>query len=298
MQHPWRHEGTDSVRAGSTGESMSDRDRRLDGFFRQMSLIKESRGCRSVLQFIAVVTITATGLSAVQAQPEQRREVRYETGLESYNHHDYAGAFEIWLHLARQGDADAQASVGYLYAMGQGVRRNDVEAIKWLQRAADQGHAEAKSNLGYMIAMGRGVESDAVQAFRLYAEAAAQGSHIAEQNLSAVAVTIPQSDVMIALAQAKRGRSQAQYLIGANYFYGIGFQKDPGKAVAWFERSAGQGYPPAQFQLGVLYAQGQTVARDPEKASYYMGEAAKRNFEPARQWLDYWQSPKVPRNKY
>ena len=32
---------------------------------------------------------------------------------------------------ADQGDADAQNALGYMYANGEGVRKNDKEAVRW-----------------------------------------------------------------------------------------------------------------------------------------------------------------------
>jgi len=53
-----------------------------------------------------------------------------------------------WFGLAaEQGDADAQGSLGLLYAEEQGVERNLAEAEKWLSKAAAQGNETARENL-------------------------------------------------------------------------------------------------------------------------------------------------------
>ena len=55
---------------------------------------------------------------------------------------DYAQAAR-WLRLAAdKGHIGAQASLGFMYHRGQGVPRNDVEAIKWLTLAMSQSSAE------------------------------------------------------------------------------------------------------------------------------------------------------------
>ena len=38
---------------------------------------------------------------------------------------------------AEQGDADAQADLGFRYSQGSGVREDDVEAVRWYRLAAD-----------------------------------------------------------------------------------------------------------------------------------------------------------------
>jgi len=55
---------------------------------------------------------------------------------------------KLFRQAADKGNAQAQYNLGIMYKNGQGVKRDDKEAVKWFQRAADQGHAKAQSNLG------------------------------------------------------------------------------------------------------------------------------------------------------
>lgn len=57
-------------------------------------------------------------------------------------------AFEILMPLAQEGILKAQAAIGLMYYLGQGVSRQLGEAVKWLQLAAEQGSGEAAHNLG------------------------------------------------------------------------------------------------------------------------------------------------------
>ena len=55
---------------------------------------------------------------------------------------DYAQAAR-WLRLAAdKGHVGAQSALGFMYHLGQGVPRSDVDAIKWLTLAASQRSAE------------------------------------------------------------------------------------------------------------------------------------------------------------
>jgi TPR repeat protein len=56
---------------------------------------------------------------------------------------------------ANQGSAGAQFLLGFFYAEGQGVAKNEQEAIKWYTLAAEQGHADAIVTLGMMYSEGR-----------------------------------------------------------------------------------------------------------------------------------------------
>lgn len=49
--------------------------------------------------------------------------------------------------LAEQGDPDAQFKLGFLYANGLGIAKDDQEAIKWFGRSAEQGNAGAEFQL-------------------------------------------------------------------------------------------------------------------------------------------------------
>ena len=49
----------------------------------------------------------------------------YDDGLTAYEDKDYAKALKIWRPLADRGDAEAQFSLGYMYAQGQGVVLGD-----------------------------------------------------------------------------------------------------------------------------------------------------------------------------
>ena len=77
---------------------------------------------------------------------------------------------------ADQGDADAQFSLGVMYADGEGVPEDDTEAVRWFRLAADQGDTQAQYSLALMYGNGRGVTQDDVQAhmwFNLVASRAA-----------------------------------------------------------------------------------------------------------------------------
>ena len=48
--------------------------------------------------------------------------------------------------------------MGNIYVSGQGVKQDDVKALKWFRKAAEQGFAPAQFNLGVMYYNGRGVQ--------------------------------------------------------------------------------------------------------------------------------------------
>jgi len=69
-----------------------------------------------------------------------------------------------------------------MYARGDGVPEDDVEAVRWYRLAAEQGDAIAQTRLGRMYAVGEGVPEDRVLAYMWWNLAAAQGDEIAQGN--------------------------------------------------------------------------------------------------------------------
>ena len=62
---------------------------------------------------------------------------------------DFANAIQILVPLVEQGDADAEVTLGYLYADGLGVARDPAVALRFYQLAAEQGGARAMNLLGF-----------------------------------------------------------------------------------------------------------------------------------------------------
>ncbi len=106
---------------------------------------------------IPALLITVLGLPActtVPVEPETRKvppeEVSaalFERAKLLYLSKDYAGAAGLMRALAGRGHLQAQYVLGYMYYYGQGVPRNEKEAIRWITTAAARGHAKAKKAL-------------------------------------------------------------------------------------------------------------------------------------------------------
>lgn len=86
------------------------------------------------------------------------------------------GAAAEYLSAIERGDVDAQYNLGLMYANGQGVPQDYIEAAVWYRMAAEQGNANAQYSLGRMYIRGQGVEYDYLQAVKWFGKAAEQGS--------------------------------------------------------------------------------------------------------------------------
>jgi uncharacterized protein len=93
---------------------------------------------------------------------------------------DYAVARQLLVPLAQKGNDRAQFNLGYIYANGWGVQRDDDEAIIWYRKAADQGLPIAQYHLGLAFLFGDGVQPDQVEGINWIRRAADQGYPLAQ----------------------------------------------------------------------------------------------------------------------
>ena len=176
---------------------------------------------------------------------------------------------------ARAGDAVCQTQLGTMYRNGEGVPRNNAEALRWYRLAADQGLADAQNRLGVMLAAGHGTAPDHNEAARWYRKAADQGHASAQNNLGRCyerGEGVTGSPVLAAQwyqRSADQGHAPAQYNLGRLYLGGIGVFKDVDKARGLFQSSAGQGNSLAAYQLGQMYENGIGVPQSNSQAAYW-----------------------------
>ena len=72
---------------------------------------------------------------------------------------------------AKAGNAEAQLELAKCYKNGNGVTKDDAEAVTWCRKAADQGLVSAYLNLGTCYELGEGVERDVREAVKWYRKA-------------------------------------------------------------------------------------------------------------------------------
>ena len=74
---------------------------------------------------------------------------------------------------------------------------------------------------------------------------------------------------------ADQGFRSAQYNLGVIFARGDGVAKDPEAAFKWYGMAAAQGHPTAQFNLGVFYRDGLGPAADGRKAIEWFTRSAE-----------------------
>lgn len=185
--------------------------------------------------------------------------------------------FEKTLERAQQGNAEAQHELGIMYDYGQGVTKNEAEAMKWYRKAADQGLAVAQFYLGWMYEDGRGVQKDIDQAHKWYKKAAEQGHNSARAHLPKTVQERQKTEFEQLLENAEQGDVNAQFDLALRYNQGSnGVKKDYKKAEKWYRKAAEQGDADAQNNLGVMYANGQGTPKDEAEAVKWYRKAAEQ----------------------
>jgi len=113
----------------------------------------------------------------------EHRIAEYKRGRMAFLFGQYEAARSIWLPLADQGYAKAQATMGWIYQTGKGVKKNPKIAFNWYRKAAIQQHVIAQNNLGVAYEQGLGVRKNAKKAAKWYKDSAEWGYSFAQYNL-------------------------------------------------------------------------------------------------------------------
>ncbi len=107
------------------------------GSFDERTSPRAARRCFGVF----AVLLVGLALMAAPARADFAAEVA------AYDAGNYAKAYAEFLPLARGGDSAAQYILGNMYRRGQGMARDNAEAVRWYRKAADQGHAFAQDQI-------------------------------------------------------------------------------------------------------------------------------------------------------
>jgi len=67
----------------------------------------------------------------------------FNDGVVAFIKGDSAKAMRIWQPLAKEGNAEAQYHLGYMFQTGTGVKKDNKKALYWYNLAAKHGHGKA-----------------------------------------------------------------------------------------------------------------------------------------------------------
>ncbi len=231
-------------------------------------------------------------IAADPSDPDKPADIKGVTEIAAS---DVATAIKF-CRTAAPGSRRAMFELGRAYAASQ----KTADAIAAWRKAADKGSSSAMVELGVLYATGSGVAKDEAQARKLFERAAEAGNPRGVSNLAALGGASTPSDPARArelLAKAAETNAEAQYQLGLMLAEGTGGPKDDAGARALFEKAAAQNHPGALEQMGVFAQEGRGGPKDTEAAKAYYQRAADLGDENAKAALKRMQCPLAIKDK-
>jgi len=194
------------------------------------------------------------------------------------------------------------ASRRAMYQLGRAYAadRQTPQAIAAWRTAADKGSTSAMVELGVLFGTGAGVAKDEAQARKLFERAAEAGNPRGVTNLAALGGNAAPSDPSRArelLAKAAETNAEAQYQLGLMLADGTGGAKDEAGARALFEKAAAQNHPGALLQMGAFAEAGRGGPKDSAAARAYYQRAADLGDDDAKKALRRMECPLAIKDK-
>ena len=194
------------------------------------------------------------------------RRALYQLGRAYAANRQIPEAVSAWRKAADKGSTSAMVELGVLLGTGTGgVTKNEAEARKLFERAAEGGNPRGTTNLAALS--GGGAPADPVKARAMLAKAAETNS------------------------------PEAQYQLGLMVADGIGGPKDDVAARALFEKAAAQNHPGAMERMGAFAQSGRGGPQDSTAAKAYYEKAAALGNEDAKAALKRVECPYVIKDK-
>jgi len=191
-----------------------------------------------------------------------------------------------------------------LFELGRAYAANRQlpEAIAAYRKAADKGSTAAMVELGELLGSGSSVAKDEDQARKLFQRAAEAGNPRGATDLAALAngggAPSDPVEARAFLAKAAEANSaEAQFQLAVMYAEGTGGPKDDAAARTLFEKAAAQGHAQAMDWAGNFAENGRGGPKNSDAAKTYYQQAAALGNEDAKAALERLKCPYVVKDK-
>jgi TPR repeat protein len=199
--------------------------------------------------------------------------------------------------VAANGSRRAMYQLGRAYS----ANRQMPEAIAAWRKASDKGSTSAMVELGVVYGTGAGVAKDEAQARKLFERAAEAGNPRGVSNLAALGggagTAASPARARELLSKAAETNPEAQYQLGMMLAEGNGGDKDDVAARALFEKAAAQNHPGALERMGAFAQEGRGGPKDSDAAKSYYQRAAALGDEDAKKALERARCPYAIKDK-
>jgi len=207
----------------------------------------------------------ATAIKYCRTAGNSSRRALYELGRAYAANQQMPEAMAAWHKAADKGSTSAMVELGVLYGTGEGVAKDEGQARKLFERAAQAGNPRGISNLAALSGAG-GAPSDPARAREL-------------------------------LGKAAETNPEAQYQLGLMLANGTGGAQDDNGARNLFEKAAAQNHPAALEEMGEFSEQGRGGPKDKDAAKAYYERASALGDENAKKALKRMECPYAIKDK-
>jgi TPR repeat protein len=210
----------------------------------------------------------ATAIKYCKVASGASRRALYQLGRAYAANRQMTEAIGAWRKAADKGSTSAMVELGVLYGTGSGVARDDAQARKLFERAAEAGNPRGVTNLAALSGggAGTGAASDPSRAREL-------------------------------LAKAAETNAEAQYQLGLMLADGTGGAQDDVGARNLFEKAAAQNHAGALERMGAFTQEGRGGPKDSAAAKAYYERAAALGDEDAKKALKRMECPYALKDK-
>lgn len=200
--------------------------------------------------------------------------------------------------IASASSRRAMYELGRAYA----ANRQMPEAVSAWRKAAEKGSTSAMVELGVVLGTGSGIAKDQSEARKLFERAAQAGNPRGVTNLAALSADAgtpsdPGKARALLAKSAEANSAEAQYQLGLMNADGVGGAKDDVAARALFEKAAAQNHPGAMERMGAFAEGGRGGPQDSAAAKAYYEKAAALGNETAKAALKRVECPYVIKDK-
>jgi uncharacterized protein len=207
----------------------------------------------------------ATAIKFCRNAANASRRAMFQLGRAYAANRQMPEAVTAWRKAADKGSTSAMVELGVVYGTGAGVARDEAQARKLFERAAEAGNPRGVSNLA-ALGGGAGGSSDPARAREM-------------------------------LSKGAETNAEAQYQLGMMLAEGNGGAKDDAAARALFEKAAAQNHPGALERMGAFAQQGRGGPKDSDAAKAYYERAAALGDEDAKKALERLRCPFAIKDK-
>ena len=120
-------------------------------------MFKKNITCKIILLYFFVTILFSFSAKSQTSISIQSAEQALSDG-------NYEKALEIWETLSNKGNLIAINNLGFMYERGYGVIRNPKKAVALYKKAAEGGIAVAQFNYGEALFLGNGIKKDNTEA--------------------------------------------------------------------------------------------------------------------------------------